>query len=369
MNLFLNMFNITPIILVLCVVLVIIAMSIKNEKVSKIMFGIGIIVAFTYTFILMGIVVPYIFLSGMFENGSGLILMISIILAVWFVVSIFINLKNNLSFLSNKVKSVYIRDVDVEYSPAVVSYLMNNKIETKKDLSATLLNLCAKNILKIEKTEDNKVNIVDLGNQKEIGKLKSDEEYAYKMFISGITNSKINSWKNKVKDEYTKYRFSKAHERSLGMYIFGLYVAIFIGIFLYFIISGENEITGKVAKVMSSVLIATFIGAWEMLLFSGAKEIINSIVNRNNKNEFRDTYTSKGAREYTRWKNFEKFIEHFSLINQKEHDSVILWGKYLSYSIALGINKKCDSELYKRIDKAYYFDYNIFVDMFEEYKE
>lgn len=54
--------------------------------------------------------------------------------------------KKNYMIRKNKINEIYIRDVDAEYSPAVLSYLMNNKIEIKKHLSATLLNLCTKNI-------------------------------------------------------------------------------------------------------------------------------------------------------------------------------------------------------------------------------
>lgn len=362
----LKMFNVMPIIMIGCTLIVIISLTIKENKLlKKVLFNAGCIIAALYIFILFAIAVPYLFLSSIAEDYLGILAMLIVIFVVWAVVNIFVNFKNQFSFLKNKVKDVYIRDIDVKYSPAVVSYLMNNKIETKKDLSATLLDLCAKSVIKIGKDDSGKIQIVDLKNYKEAGKLPDDEKYAYDMFVSGVTNSKINKWKKKVVDEYIKYGFSKEHDKPLGMYIFGVYVALFIGIFIYMIITGEYTITGKIAEILGILIITTFMGAWEMIVLSGFKELLDSLLNKNSTNEFREIYTNKGAREYTRWKRFESFIEDFSLINQRESESVVIWGKYLSYSIALGINKKCDRELYNKIEKEFSFDYNLFSDMFE----
>ena len=366
MNFFFNMFNITPVVIIPCALMIIIALSIRNQRIKKILSTIGFIVLFVYIYLLMGIGVPYIFLVGIFENASGIMSMIFIIIAVWTIISLFIYVRNIYIIRKNKIKEIYIRDVEVEYSPAVLSYLMNNKIETKKDLPATLLNLCIKNILKIQESKDGKINIIDMKNKEEVSKLMPDEEYAYKMLTEGITSSKINYWKNKVENEYSKYEFSKEHKRFLGEYLIKIYMIIFIGVLLYFVITGKTEIIGRAAEILSKTMVTTFVGAWEMLILSGAKNILKVIVNRNGMYEFRDTYTKKGAKEYSRWKSFERFIEDYSLINEREYESMVIWGKYLSYSIALGINKKCDNELYDKIKKEYSFNYDLLSRIFED---
>ena len=319
-------------------------------------------------FVVMG-VSPYMLLKDMFEQeGLGVIFVAVIILVVWAIISFIIKTKNKYIIQKNKVKEVYIRDIEVDYSPAVLSYLMNNKIETSKDLPATILNLCAKNILKIESI-DGKIKIIDLKNKKEVKKIKSDEKYAYDMLVTGVTNSKINTWKNKVEAEYRKYKFSMTNKKSLGIYLFGLYAAIFIGILLYSFITGETEITGRPAEIISRLLIGSFVAAWEILLIYEFKEMFTGIIVRKNENEFGEVYTNKGAREYSKWKKFENFMEDFSLIKEREHESVVIWGKYLSYSIVLGINKKCDKELYSKIEKEYSFDFDSFSKMFENNEE
>ena len=314
-------------------------------------------------FFILGTIVPYIFLKDMFEqDGLGVLLMVGIILVVWFIISFIIKTKNKYIIQKNKVNEIYIRDIESDYSPAVLSYLMNNKIETSKDLPATLLNLCAKNILKIENVE-NKIKIIDLKNNKEVKKLKDDEQYAYKMFTSGVSNQKVKIWKNKVLSEYKKYKYSISNKKSLGVYLACLYVTLFVGIMLYFIITGASEITGIPAEILSRLLIGTFMATWEMLLFTGFKELLNGGL-LNKKTEFREIYTSAGAREYSKWKKFESFIQDFSIIKEREYKSIVIWGKYLSYSIALGINKKCDRELYEKIGKEYSFDFDLLSEIY-----
>lgn len=351
-------FSFMPAIMIGTALCLILAFCIKNKNTKKILFIIGASVAIIYVYFIMGIVTPYTFISSIFDGVEGYLWIFAIIISVWLLISLYIRLKNIIIFNSNKEKSVYIRDVDVDYSPAVCSYLMNNRIETKKDLTATLLNLCAKGIVKIEK-QGNNINIIDLKN-KEAQKLSEDEKYAYEMLVSKVTSSKLITWKNKVEEEYEKYVFSKKNKKQLGMFIFGVYVAIFIGIFIFFAITGEYSIGGKLAAIIGKLLITCFLAAWETIIISGFIEMIKFVVGRNNGSEFQDTYTAKGAREFNKWRKFMAFIHDFSLIEERSHEDVTIWGKYLSYSIALGINKHCDKELYSKIQKEYSFDFNIF---------
>ena len=219
--------------------------------------------------------------------------------------------------------------------------------------------------LKIQKLEGGKISIIDLKNTKEVSKLNSDEKYAYKMLVEGVTNSKISCWKNKVEEEYAKHKFSKEHEVTLGIYLLIISGIIFAGIIFYFCITGKSEISGIPAIMFGSTTIVTFLGGWEMMILLGVKNFLKAIIKRSEKYEFKDTYTKKGAKEYSRWKNFERFIEGYSLIDEREYESGIIWGEYLSYSIALGINKKCDNELYNKIEKEYSFNYDLLSRIFE----
>ena len=190
---------------------------------------------------------------------------------------------------------------------------------------------------------------------KEIWKLSEDEKYAYEMFVEGVTTSKIKNWKKKVEEEYNKYGFSKENKTTLANYMMLLYAFIFIAVFIYCIITGNNVITGNLAEVIIKIIPIIFFAAWESVIVYAIRQGIVTISNKNVSKEFKDKYTVKGAREYMKWKKFENFIEDFTLVKDRDYTSIVLLGKYLSYSIALGINDKCDNELYDKIKKEYTF--------------
>ena len=337
--------------------------TVKDKSNKNIFAIITYILVVVYVIGFWGVLIPYICLSSVFgSNNIGFIaiILLGIIVGTWILVYIVINKINSYIINKNQGEEIYIRDVDVDYSPAVLSYLMNNKIEQNKDLSATLLNLCAKNILKIEKTEDNKIKIIDLKNKQEVEKLKEDERFAYRMFYSRTFNTGM--WARKVEKEYQKYKFSKKNNSVLFNYIFILYAIVFIVLWFYGVLTGSATSAGEEIFGTVEIITIAFFATWEAALIYGMRELYKYVNCKDDEPDFKGIYTKKGAKEYSKWKKFEKFMESYSLINDKNYDSVAIWGKYLAYSIVLGINKKCDKELYKQIVKEYSFDYDSFGD-------
>ena len=357
-------FRILPFVIIgTTLVLILSTVLIKNAKIKKKLIVITAIIMFMLVYAFMGIIVPVSFLSSIFEGVEGILYLIAFGIIIYVLISIFIQLRNSIILKKNDTKDIYVRDVEVEYSPAVLSYLINQKIEKEKDLSATLLNLCAKNILKIDKNEDKSIKIIDMKNTEEVDKLTADEHYAYNMFVDGVTTNKINIWRKKVEEEYKKFEFSKEHKNMFTNYIMCLYAAIFIGEFIYMIISGNTVITGKLAENIIKIIPIVFFTAWESAMVYSVRQVLSAILNKETPKEFKDKYSKKGAIEYMKWKKFEKFIEDFTLVEEKEYESVEVLGKYLSYSIALGINKKCDKEIYEKIKKKYTFELGLFENM------
>lgn len=74
------------------------------------------------------------------------------------------------------------REIDVKYSPAVLSYLMNQKLETQKDVVATLLNLVANKVIEIKKVNDDYVFLAG-ENENKYEELGEDEKYLFLHFI------------------------------------------------------------------------------------------------------------------------------------------------------------------------------------------
>lgn len=186
------------------------------------------------------------------------------------------------------------------------------------------------------------------------------------MLKEGITLSKINIWKNKVEDEYKKYRFSKQNKKDLTKCLLGIYISCFAILSIYLLVYGEADSSNTFVQIMFKSTFVSFLGIWEFIIFLRLKTLVIVLINRNEKQTFKDLYTRKGAIEYNKWKKFEKFIDDFTIIHEREYESIVLWGEYLSYSIALGINKKCDKELYDRIEKEYSFHYEDISQMCDE---
>lgn len=345
--------------IILIVVTIILAFIFKDKFsniIEKFLF-VGFFIVMLLVFSLFGIAVPGLFLSSVFENGFGIALVIAFILLVWFVITAGIKLRNRIILIKYNEPEIYVRDVSVEYSPAILSYLINNKIETDKDLSATLLDLCTKNVISLTQGKNNKLAINDLHNASNVEQLPADELYAYNMFVSGIDQSKIAKWKLIVEQEYKKHKFSKPHKTDLSSYLYGIYFVCFIILF----ISISSGILIDADFLMKTLLIG-FFSVWESVIGMGVK----SMFTKNLKPNFVDSYTRKGAIELNRWKKFKKFMEEYTLVKDKDYKDIVILGKYLSYSIALGINKNCDSELYKKIEKDYSFNLDKFINYITE---
>lgn len=56
-------------------------------------------------------------------------------------------------------------------------------------------------------------------------------------------------------------------------------------------------------------------------------------------------FTQKGINEQNKWKAFKKYMEDFSLLNEKEVPQLVLWEKYLVYATAFGIAGKVLKQL------------------------
>ncbi len=341
--------NLMPIMIILFIIGCFIHLLDKKWKAAKNISQICIKIPKVYFCLLYVIGFPYGIIKTLYvEKNNKLALLMVITAMSWILVTLFIRYRNKWILSRNNEKEIYVRDMNVEYSPAVLSYLVNNNIETKKDLPATILNLSVKNVIKLQEDDKGNINIVDLKNTDLVDKLSVDEKYAYEMVTSTIDTKKIVEWKEKVREEYDKYKFSRKHKQSFASYLFGAYAITFVVLFIMqfvFSYSGDLE---KQGDMFVSMIFVIFFTVWFL-------PIVLCMTSKK-RADFKDTYTIKGAIELNRWKKFAKFIKDFTLINQKDYESVVILGKYLSYSVALGLNNKCDKELLKKVGAEYSFD-------------
>lgn len=77
------------------------------------------------------VIVMWLF-SAFFNNKSTSVFVLLVsIFGGYIFLRLGIEILNKIRVKFSKVDAVYIRDVDVEYSPAVLSYLQNQKLETR----------------------------------------------------------------------------------------------------------------------------------------------------------------------------------------------------------------------------------------------
>ena len=72
--------------------------------------------------------------------------------------------------------------------------------------------------------------------------------------------------------------------------------------------------------------------------------IVCAVLCRKIKNKMRNL-TQKGTNEQAKWKGLKKYMEDFSLLNEREVPELVLWEKYLVYATAFGIADKVISQL------------------------
>ena len=82
----------------------------------------------------------------------------------------------------------------------------------------------------------------------------------------------------------------------------------------------------------------------------------------NSKDHTQLLLNSKGKEEFKKWMKFKKFMSEYTLIEDKNVEDVILYEKYIPYSIVLGINKNYKDTIFS------VFDENVLDSVMEEIK-
>jgi len=310
----------------------------SNARFLKVFFSIALVI---------GLATPVLFMVGIlgsiFQGFEGIVLTIAAIILIILLTKLYSVLRNKILVESSGGEQIYLRDTPSKLSPAIVSYLYNQKIEKEKDVVATILNLCAKKAIKLEFNEDKKVIIKDIKNSSI--ELTKDEEYIYDWLTKKIVGSfKFSQWETIVKNEYYKNGFSNESKINFTSISRWLYFAVFIIIFTSVVLFGDkiNESEILVEGVMT-VLIVSFAISFLGGIITTVKQVFSKSSDTNS------IYTKKGAKELAKWNKFKKFIEDFSLIKDANVESIIILERYLAYSIALGVNKNYDDLEFKEL--------------------
>ncbi len=227
------------------------------------------------------------------------------------------------------------------------SYYMETNIPNT--ISAMMLNLALKKAISFEVNSKNNIK-VNLLLTEDNNVLKKEEKILYDYLKKVAKDDNYFSMKemekyiekhitsfNKMTDEIVKETkkkqlekgtYNKENEKPRTKYTV---IAIFSFVFLVFTILG---------LIMTIVMYSR----WYMLLIPlvvlSVLLILSFIlISRYN------YLTQEGINERERWNGLKKYMEDFSLLNEKEVPDLILWEKYLVYATVFGISEKVLKQL------------------------
>lgn len=262
----------------------------------------------------------------------------------------------------------YFRDIPDENSSAGdAAFLYYNKNgnfskNLSKVLSATMLQLALKKYIafsedKTRKKPEVRINILDYSDKiNQMPPLKKDEQIVYNLLIKVADSTKEDTRTFTVK-EMEKY--AKKNSKT----------------FINAISKIEKEVKNEQAKLgnydkkiedelnkqtnyMTLYMIFGIIGL-SFLTIPAILLFVNIIPHALMYNKI-NTLTDKGIEEAAKWKGLKRYMEDFSLLNEKEVPDLALWEKYLVFATAFGIADKVIKQLkvkYPELQEIDGYDY------------
>jgi hypothetical protein len=278
----------------------------------------------------------------------------------------------------------YYRERFKGITPAEISLLTDLEIETKKDISAAMLDLYGRKIISF----DNKKVIINKNN-------KDDLRESEKLLISMLQNKSfnsysINTWGNlcineAIEDNLIQEKIQKKFNILTRMSIVGKWFLVLIAACLlgslYTItpsfrntFNDLNEYDKKVDKleeddvvkliktdkefrdlfyrtyrdavplaIIFLVIFISIIALFSMPIYLRVRWITYKLVDEKSKYE----RTSEGKVLVEQIVGMKNFIHDFSNLKENEKESVILWNDFLVYAVLLEENEKIIKDIFK----------------------
>ena len=237
----------------------------------------------------------------------------------------------------------YFRDFPGSYGPEVLEYLIDKNI-TEKSLSATILNLVYKKVLKVEVINKKRKDDYKLILQEyDPNTLTESEKIALNLIINEIGNSKevvlstirkhcsTLSNANNVMDLYNDF-IKTSKNLGKNEKFFAKTPGLVASTVIF-------SLLGTVLAFISFGLDLSWLGIIIIILMIA---LIIFVITRR-------FYTKKGAEHYAKWMAHKRFLEDFSRFNEKELPEVTLWDKYLVYAVVLDCADKLSKEMELKI--------------------
>ena len=217
----------------------------------------------------------------------------------------------------------YYRDIIKDYSPAILSYIDDYKLNLK-DVISTILNLKLKKYIDIK---DNKFIIVN----NDYSKLENNEQY-----ILNNINKNINifTFQNIVLEEAINKGLieSKINKSKIIKNIIIYTIIIVLSMCLTFYLLSNNIV---LIHFLLLILLTIIFPIYELYIIS----IILSFI----KNRY--VRTKKGKEINEKLEGLKNYLKDFSNLNEKDIEEIKLWEDYLIYSVLFNQNTNIINEI------------------------
>lgn len=266
----------------------------------------------------------------------------------------------NTKKLQPETKIEYFRDFpDEDATPAEAAFLYYFdkkglfKQNISKIVSGIILNLSLKKVITFEQDNKEKVNIV-IGKNIDVSKLKSDELTIYYLLTE---IEKYKNKKNKDEENINKIsmkdieKYAKNNDRAFLGKIDSIESNA------HMLQEMKKNYDNKMKKISegweaksNGYFIAAFVCLCFMSFVIPLFAIIPCIIcgilcSKIAKKTRLLALTQKGVNEQEKWKGLKRYMEDFSLLNEREVPELVLWEKYLVYATAFGIADKVLKQL------------------------
>lgn len=229
------------------------------------------------------------------------------------------------SIIIKNIDFKYYRDIITEYSPAMLSFLLDG-IELKKDFTASVIYLVNKGYFKL--TEDNKLERTN----KSCCELPEDLQVLCNHPDDMLFIPKIQLEENPIQSLLKKQWFDLiekvAIEKGLVIERKDWKMTSFFSILciLEIIYAMGIENMGLICISFVSLFIVLFTKFWAF-----------------NKNKW--VKTQKGYEIYTKIIGLKNYIEDYSMLSESELKEIAIWDDYLIYAIILNNTSKLNQEV------------------------
>lgn len=248
----------------------------------------------------------------------------------------------------------YYREFPDNLDPEIVGYLMNKKVSAD-DLSASILNLVYKKVLRVEKIQDEKgKEDYNLIYQQEYASVVSQRE---KIIIDWLflTNSNKDNQVMQITMSEFKKNAKSGYSSFLGSFESWQQQTLKDAEAMNFYEENTKGKTRLILYAIVGILLAILNIKLESDLWISISLIIISIITI----LYGSAFTKRsvmGNESYVKWKGMKNFLNDFGNFSEKELPEIALWEKYLVYAVTLG----CANKLAKTMEvkaREYYPNY------------